>query len=89
MCFPFAVGCDVNISLNVCCRFFCGPNAKKSDALAKQQKKRPRAGEAEDEDDSDFEDEEVGKKGKKAKHTKTVSFKKGKEAGKNPVMKFL
>ena len=24
------------------CRFFCGPNAKKSAALAKQQKKRPR-----------------------------------------------
>ena len=23
-------------------RFFCGPNAKKSAALAKQQKKRPR-----------------------------------------------
>jgi hypothetical protein len=23
-------------------RFFCGPNAVKSDALAKQQKKRPR-----------------------------------------------
>ena len=26
----------------VLCRFFCGPNAKKSAALAKQQKKRPR-----------------------------------------------
>lgn len=25
-----------------CLRFFCGPNAKKSAALAKQQKKRPR-----------------------------------------------
>lgn len=25
-------------------RFFCGPNAKKSAALAKQQKKRPAAG---------------------------------------------
>ena len=24
-------------------RFFCGPHAKKSDALAKQQKKRPRS----------------------------------------------
>ena len=26
----------------ILCRFFCGPNAKKSAALAKQQKKRPR-----------------------------------------------
>ena len=26
------------------CRFFCGPHAKKSHALAKQQKKRPRGG---------------------------------------------
>jgi hypothetical protein len=28
--------------LKVHLRFFCGPNATKSDALAKQQKKRPR-----------------------------------------------
>jgi len=29
-------------SIALYCRFFCGPNAKKSAALAKQQKKRPR-----------------------------------------------
>ena len=31
--------CDM---LKVHLRFFCGPNAQKSAALAKQQKKRPR-----------------------------------------------
>ena len=35
------------------CRFFCGPNAKKSAALAKQGKKRPRKGQAKTVDDSE------------------------------------
>lgn len=66
--------------------FFCGPNAKKSAALAKQQKKRPRAGEAQD--DSDFEAEDEGEdeedlKGKKGKKgAKSVSAKKRKQKGK-------
>lgn len=68
-------------------RFFCGPNAKKSAALAKQQKKRPRAGDAQDDSDFEVEDEEEdeedlkGKKGKKG--AKSVSAKKGKQKGKH------
>ena len=60
-------------------RFFCGPNAKKSDALAKQQKKRPRVGEA-NETDSDDEDEDFEVK-KKGRTPKTASAKKSKQSG--------
>ena len=35
------------------CRFFCGPNAKKSAALAKQGKKRPRKGQGKTVESSD------------------------------------
>ncbi len=67
------------------CRFFCGPNAKKSDALAKQQKKRPRAGEA-NEDDSDDEDDKdfkLKKKKKGGNTPKTAAAGKGKQSGKD------
>lgn len=66
---------------NVHCRFFCGPNAKKSDALAKQQKKRPRAGEANESDSDDEDDEDFKVKKKKGKTPKTASGKKGKQSG--------
>lgn len=64
------------------CSFFCGPNAKKSDALAKQQKKRPRAGDAQEDEDSDFEDElddeeDVKGKGK----SKSAPASKGSKGG--------
>ena len=67
-------------------RFFCGPNAKKSDALAKQQKKRPRAGEA-SESDSDDEDDEDFKAKRKGKTPKTAPAKKGKQPGEEAVCK--
>lgn len=56
------------------CSFFCGPNAKKSDALAKQQRKRPRAGEVEDEASDDEDEDDMPKKSKgKGKQKASVS----------------
>ena len=73
--------------LEVHLRFFCGPNAKKSAALAKQQKKRPRGdgkGKAADDKDADSaadstQEEEQPKKNKAPKQA--LAKKKGKEAG--------
>lgn len=73
------------------CRFFCGPNAKKSDALAKQQKKRPRAqdmAEQESEESesstSDDDDEAAKKKPKKAASSKILSKKEAASGKKKP-----
>jgi DNA repair protein RAD16 len=49
--------------LKVHLRFFCGPNAVKSAALAKQQKKRPHGGTQEGEggeEDEEGEEDEMG-----------------------------
>jgi hypothetical protein len=45
--------------LSVHLRFFCGPDAKKSDALAKQQKKRKTGEQQEQEQQQQQEEEEV------------------------------
>lgn len=83
--------------LKVHLRFFCGPHAKKSAALAKQQKKKPKGkgkgktmeeSEAEDEDVGDMEAEEDPKatsKGKGKAAAKGTG--KGRAAAKRPAKK--
>lgn len=57
-------------------RFFCGPNAKKSDALAKQQRKRPRA-DGQGADSGREDDAEEGQPGKGGRKKFTAAGKSG------------
>ncbi|KAL0027325.1 hypothetical protein WJX79_000283 [Trebouxia sp. C0005] len=86
--------------LKVHLRFFCGPHAKKSAALAKQQKKKPKGkgkgktmeeseAEAEDEEDMEGEEEEENMKAKSKGKGKAAAKGKGKgrAAAKRPAKK--
>ncbi|GAX83352.1 hypothetical protein CEUSTIGMA_g10777.t1 [Chlamydomonas eustigma] len=69
--------------LKVHLRFFCGPNAMKSEALAKQQKKRPRAGSSgvqEEEDVVDITDDEVEDLGPSSSNKKGQKSSRGQKA---------
>lgn len=66
------------------CRFFCGPNARKSDALAKQQRTRdePKSGGAQHSDETDSLEEESQDgdprlRLRKAKQSKSSKLQKG------------